>query len=86
MKDRCIKMFNKIVNKNPVDFQNELLPLISDYLTEINYEKSTELINLIINNPQLANQTISELIDYYIKKYNILYISDKFKNPILYYD
>ena len=32
-KTECIEIFNAIINGTPVDFQNKLLPLFSEYLT-----------------------------------------------------
>jgi len=39
-KNECIDIFNNMVRGDPVSFKDKLLPLVSDYLTEIKYEKS----------------------------------------------
>lgn len=81
----CIRIFNKRIHKESISLKKELIPMISDYLTENNIENSDLIINLIVQNPQLANFTFPKLIDYYCKKYNIftLYYLNK---PILYYE
>ena len=89
-KSDCIDIFNKMIHGIPVSFQEKLLPMYSEYLTENNIENSEKLINLVVQNPQLIQQFIPEIVDYYSKKYNILSLcqSDKFNNlnPILYYE
>ena len=42
------------------------------YLTEIKCEKSGEIINLIVQNPQLIQQAFPQIVEYYCRKYNIL--------------
>lgn len=46
--------------------------MYSEYLTENNIENSDKLINLVVQNPQLIQQAIPEIVDYYCRKYNIL--------------
>ena len=70
-KRECIEIFNAMIRGTPVDFQNKILPLISEYLTENNVENSSEMINLIAQNPQLAQQTMPNVVKYFCKKYNI---------------
>lgn len=86
-KEECLQIFNNSINGVPIDF-NKIITLISDYLTEINSEKLSDIINLLIQNPQLANNFLPEVIKYYTNKYNLLIITDSKKNnmPILYYD
>ena len=91
-KSECIDIFNAMIRGTPVSFTEKLLPLVSDYLTEIKYENSDKMINLIVQNPQLIQNTIPELVDYYCRKYNILSIKQKTLNSfnnlktILYYE
>lgn len=92
-KEDCIRIFNASIRGTPVDFDKDIISLISDYLTEIKYEKSNEIISLIIQNPNLVKQALPKIIDYYCKKYCILSISkidplsSMFSNfKILYYD
>jgi hypothetical protein len=77
-----------------VSFQEKLLPLYSEYLTENNFENSDKLINLVVQNPKLIQQVIPEIVEYYCRKYNILSLNLKpdsnglFNNlkTILYYE
>lgn len=92
-KSDCIEVFNSMIRGTPVSFQEKLLPMVSDYLTEIKYENSDKIINLIVQNPQMIQQTLPELVEYYCRKYNILSIKQKFNNDlfnnlktILYYE
>ena len=90
-KDNCIEVFNAMIRGTPVSFKDKLLPLYSNYLTENNFENSDKLINLVVQNPQLIQNTIPELIKFYRNKYNILSLQDKsnFSNnlkTILYYE
>ena len=71
-KTECIDVFNAMIRGTPVSFQEKLLPLYSEYLTENNIENSDKLINLVVQNPQLLQRVISEIIEYYCRKYNIL--------------
>ena len=91
-KSEYIEVFNSIINGTPVSFQDKLLPMVSEYLTEIKYENSDKVINLIVQNPQMIQQTLPELVEYYCRKYNIFSIKQKFDNSlfnlktILYYE
>ena len=89
-KNECIELFNKMIRGTPVSFQDKLLPIYSEYLTENNIENSDKLINLVVQNQQLIQNSIPEIVNYYSQKYNILSLcsSDKFNNlkPILYYE
>lgn len=89
-KNDCIEIFNAMIRGTPISFQEKLLPIYSEYLTENNIENSDKLINLVVQNPQLIQQSIPEIVNYYTRKYNILSLckGDKFNNlnPILYYE
>lgn len=82
-KEDCIYIFNAMIRGTPISFQEKLLPIYSEYLTENNIENSNKLINLIVQNPQLIQQAIPEIVDYYCRKYNILSIKEKFNNSFL---
>lgn len=93
-KNDCIEVFNAMIRGTPVSFKDKLLPMVSDFLTENNIEKSDKMINLIVQNPQLIQQTLPKVIDYYCRKYDILSIR-QYQNPeglnklfktILYYE
>lgn len=89
-KNDCIDIFNCMIRGTPVSFQEKLLPMYSEYLTENNIENSDKLINLVVQNPQLIQNSISKIVEYYCRKYDILSLakSDKFNNlkTILYYE
>ena len=76
-KSDCIGVFNAMIRGTPVSFQDKLLPIYSDYLTENNIENSDKLINLVVQNPQLIQQAIPEIVDYYCRKYDILRLQIK---------
>ena len=73
-KNECISIFNAMIRGTPVSFQNKLLPMVSEYLTENNVENSDKMINLIVQNPQLIQQVFPQIVEYYCRKYNILSI------------
>lgn len=94
-KDDCINIFNAMVRGTPVSFQDKLLPLYSEYLTENNFENSDKLVNLVVQNPQLIQQAIPDIVEYYCRKYDILSLRERldlnslFNNnfkTILYYE
>ena len=85
----CIDIFNAMIRGTPVSFTEKVLPIISDYLTENNIENSDKMINLIAENPQLVEQTIPKVVDYFCRKYNILsliLVDNNFQKTILYYE
>jgi hypothetical protein len=82
-KQECIEVFNAMIRGTPVSFSEKLLPLYSEYLTEIKYENLDKIINLLIQNPQLIQNFLPEMVKYYCKKYCIL--SVVFNNKILLY-
>lgn len=93
-KTECINIFNAMIRGTPISFQEKLLPLVSEYLTEINCEKIDKMIYLIVQNPQLINQTFPKIVEHYCRKYCILSIrkvsnSNEFNKSfktILYYE
>lgn len=84
-KEECILIFNEMIRGTPIP-SDKIISLISDYLTRINYDKSDKIINLIIQNPQLIQQTIPKIVDYYCRKYTILSILNNNFKTILYYE
>ena len=46
-KQTCIYLFNAIINKQSISFDKELVPFVTEYLTEIKYEKINEIIILL---------------------------------------
>ena len=89
-KSEYIDIFNAMIRGTPVSFSEKLLPMYSEYLTENNIENSEKLINLVVQNPQLIQQSIPQIVEYYCRKFNILSILEKNKfnnfNTILYYE
>ena len=81
-KSEYIEIFNAMIRGTPISFQEKLLPMVSEYLTEIKYENSDKVINLMVQNPQLIQQTLPELVEYYCRKHNILQIKKKINNSL----
>lgn len=84
-KIECIELFNKIACNISVDLNSSVIPLIYDFLTEINFQNGKEMINLIVNNPMLISHALPKVIRHYCIKYGINYVSLNGKT-ILYYD
>lgn len=76
-KEDCVSVFNAMIRGTPVSFEKQLLPLYSEYLTENNFEKSDKLINLVVQNPQLIQQAIPNIVEFYCRKYNIFSLQEK---------
>ena len=88
-KNDCIDVFNAMIRGTPISFNEKILPLISEYLTENNIENSEEMINLIVQNPNLAQQIMPKVVNYFSNKYTILSIvinNNNFQKTILYYE
>ena len=88
-KNDCIEIFNAMIRGAPVSFTEKILPMISEYLTEINSGNIAEKISLIGQNPQLANNIFPDVVNHFCSKYNIVKVmeTDKFNNfkTIMYY-
>ena len=82
-KKECIGIFNAMIRGTPVSFQEKLLPMVSEYLTENNIENSDKMINLIVQNPQLIQNTLPELVDYYCRKFCILSLRQKINESLI---
>lgn len=82
-KSECISIFNSLI-KGRVDLQ-QCTTLISDYLTEIKCNKSRELITLVVQHPQLIQEALPKILNYYCNKYNIFVLKINEKT-ILYYE
>lgn len=83
-KKDCIRIFNAMVKNIPVSYDKDIIPLVSDYLTEIKYENSSKIINLILQQPDLLQLALPKIIDFYCRKFNIFQLIDK--KVILYYE
>jgi predicted house-cleaning noncanonical NTP pyrophosphatase (MazG superfamily) len=82
-KNECIELFNNMIRGTPVSFQDKLLPMVSEFLTENNIENSEKMINLIVQNPQLIRETLPEVVDYYCRKFCILSLREKVNESLL---
>ena len=82
-KKECIGIFNAMIRGTPVSFQEKLLPMVSEYLTENNIENSDKMINLIVQNPQLIQNTLPEVVDYYCRKFCILSLKQKINESLI---
>ena len=84
VKKDYIDFFNTLIRGEPVSLQ-KIIPMVSEYFTEIKLENKDKICKLILQNPQIANNYLPDCIRYYCKKYCILSII--FKNQtILYYE
>ena len=81
-KEMCIDIFNAMIRGTPVSFQEKLLPMYSEYLTENNIENSDKLINLVVQNPQLLQKAIPNIVEYYCRKYCILSLKQTIDNSL----
>lgn len=82
-KKECVTIMNSMLKGTPVDFNKQLIPLITEYLDNSNYEKKDDIIRAIAQNPSLATNVIPNVIDFFRKKFNISFLS--YNNKILMY-
>lgn len=82
-KKECVAVMNSMLKGTPVDFNNQLVPLITEYLDNSNYERKDDMIKAIAQNPNLATNVIPNVIDFFRKKFNISFLS--YNNKILMY-
>ena len=80
--NNCVKIFNCMASGDVVPIE-ELIELVSDFLTENNIENSDEMMKLVIQNPSLIQETIPAILDYYTRKYDICSII--YNNKIIFY-
>ncbi len=85
-KNECISIFNETIRGAPISFEDKLLPLVSEYLTENNIENSDKMIYLIVQQPQLMQIALPKVVDYFCRKYNILILKSNLNKIILYYE
>ena len=88
-KTEFIEVCNAMLRNSPVSFQDKLLPMFSDYLTENNIENSDKMISLVVQNPQLIQQVFPQVIEYFGKKFNVFVlntVTNGIMNPIYYYE
>lgn len=78
-----VELLNNSINNKSSNVK-ELLEMVENYLTDINFDRKKEMIQLIVNTPPLLPQAIKSVFDYYIYKYSINYIIHN-NNIIKYY-
>lgn len=83
MLNKCLKVFNASAKGESVSF-SELLEIISEYLTDIKFEKSNEMISFLMSNPNFIPTALSKVIEHFCRKYSIFRIFFNNKT-ILYY-
>ena len=64
-------IFNCFLTGTPVDFNNRLIPIILEYLTDIKCENTQKTISLLRNNPPILSNLMGKLIPYFCRKYSI---------------
>ena len=86
-KEEIINLFNSIIYNTPVDINNDIIPLISEYLEDIKIDsnKYIQLIQFIISNPILLSEIFPKIIPHFCRKYFIKSLISN-KQTILYYD
>lgn len=84
MKEKYINFFNSLIKTKKVDI-NLLISGVSEYLTDINYEKNSEMINLLTQHPEIISMfnIIDKITDHLCRKYSINWIT--YNNQILFY-
>lgn len=85
MKNKVIDLLNSQIKGNPVDVK-DLFELISNYLEEINPNKASDVLNLIIQNNNLIPIALPKVFEHYKRKYNIKSVIDKNNQTVLYYE
>ena len=82
-KNECIELFNNMIRGTPISFQDKLFPMVSEFLTENDIENSEKMINLIVQNPQLIQETLPKVVNYYCRKFCILSLREKVNESLL---
>ena len=83
MKEKYIDFFNSLAIEKKVDM-NLLISGTSEYLTDINYEKTSEMINLLTQHPEIVSMfnIIDKIKDHLCRKYEINWITLNNPNAI----
>lgn len=80
---QILNILNASATGNSISFDKEIIPMISDFLTENNIKNSDKLINLILQQPALAQMALPTVFRYFVQKHHINTVS--FNNKILLY-
>lgn len=84
-KNDYVDVFNKFLQGITVNFEEKLLPIILEYLTDVRDEKEIPLLEKQIReNPQMVTGLIPRIIEHMRRKYYIFSII-KNNKPILFY-
>lgn len=83
MKEKYIDFFNSLLRGRKVDL-NLLTSAVSEYLTDINCEKTSEMINLLTQHPEIVSMfnIIDKITEHLCKKYSINWITLNNPNAI----
>lgn len=84
MKEKYIDFFNSLNKGGNIDI-NLLVSGVSEYLTDINCGKTSEMINLLTQHPEIVSMfdIVGKVIDHLCRKYSISWIV--YKNQIISY-
>lgn len=83
MKEKYIDFFNSLLKGEKADI-NLLTSAVSEYLTDINCEKSSEMINLLTQHPEIVYMfnIYGKITEHLCKKYSINWITLNNPNAI----
>jgi chromosomal replication initiation ATPase DnaA len=84
-KQEIIEIFNASIHSKSMHI-DKIIQLISEFLSDIKYNRADEMLRLFLTNPQLTQITIPTIIKHFSIKYNIYSLLDKEYNTILYYE
>ena len=84
MKEKYIDFFNSLNKGGNIDM-NLLVSGVSEYLTDINCGKTSEMINLLTQHPEIVSMfdIVGKTVDHLCRKYSINWIV--YKNQIISY-
>lgn len=82
-KEEVLEVLNARIRGIPVSFEEKILPLIGEFLTDINCEKSDLMMTLIVQQPQLTRIALPTVMEHMERKYGICKLL--FNNKIIKY-
>lgn len=84
-KQEIIEIFNASIHNKSIHI-DKIIQLISEFLSDIKYNKTDEMLKFFLTNPQFTQITIPTIIKHFSIKHNIYSLLDKEYNTILYYE
>lgn len=84
---KVIEIINEIIKSSNINADN-YIPLLSEFLEKKHSDKVDKIIKLILSNPMLLGHTISKVIDYSVREYDLFVLNTNVNGqlkPILYY-